>query len=240
MDASTGSVTAEASRHRLEAIQKAAVRARWAAAPIVATTLLYDVLGSSRVWALGAEVYPFAILASSLTWLAGTVLFLMWLHRAVSNTTLLGSPVSWRPAQAVSSFFIPIIGLFRPYQVVTDVYRASDPSRIADMPSYVPREGAHYRESAVERVATPRWSYPAPIGAWWTLFILRNFVGIAAFPLFGWTGVTLAKAAADIVACGLCLLVMRSINERQRELCRRLDAAEGATRRAVAGAAVAT
>jgi hypothetical protein len=236
MDASFGAASAERARRRLEGVTRAGVLARWAAVPIVITTMVSGVTHVTRsTWIrqVRGPHFPLTALASTLVSVASIVLFAMWLHRAVANTSLLGSPVAWRPAQAVTSFFIPFVGFYRPYRIVTDVYRASDPVRAPDTPSFVSKVGVHYRESAVERVVAPRWRYAAPIGAWWSVYMLKGFVGGAVSRIFGdGLTATVATLMTDMTACALCLLVMRSINARQRELCRRLEAAEGGSRAA--------
>lgn len=54
------------------------------------------------------------------------VLFLMWKHEAPKNLALLGvSNQRFPPWRAVAYYFVPISGLFRPYQVMKEIYLRS-------------------------------------------------------------------------------------------------------------------
>ncbi len=92
------------------------------------------------------------------------------------------------------------------------------------------RAEAGYREGAREGVAPPRWDLPAPILAWWVLFDARAVNGYRAG---GAGGVARAVGPEHLVrarrrscwrAGVLGVLVVRSIDARQRERCRRLEA----------------
>jgi len=61
------------------------------------------------------------------------IVFLMWVYRVYSNLYLFRvSGLTYSPGWAVGYFFIPIISLFRPYQALQEVWRASDPDVPAD------------------------------------------------------------------------------------------------------------
>ncbi len=171
--------------------------------------------------------------ASQFTWFAAGALFLMWVHRAVSNSTLLGVPLKWRSWQAVLSYVVPVVSIVLPYYVMKALFRASDPSTLRDAPMFRERAEASYRRGAREVVAPPRWSFPAPILAWWILFetrIAADMVDSAADGL----AVRAARSVCEVavtalcqLAAGiLCVLVVRSVDARQRERCRRLEAIE--------------
>ena len=54
------------------------------------------------------------------------VLFLMWKHKASKNLAPLGvSNQRFSPRWAVAYYFIPILGLFRPYQAMKEIYLRS-------------------------------------------------------------------------------------------------------------------
>ena len=96
---------------------------------------------------------------SVVLWVASAVAFLVWLHRASYNLRAFRSESSlaFTPGQAVGSFFIPFVNLFRPYAVLREVWRASDVSVTAE--SY-------------SSVAVSRGSWL--VVAWWLLFLGRN------------------------------------------------------------------
>jgi Domain of unknown function (DUF4328) len=159
---------------------------------------------------------------------AAGVLFLRWVHRAVSNAGLLGVPLKWGPGHAVLAYLVPVVSIVLPYYVMQALHRASDPLALGDAPVFRDRVEANYRDGARELLAPPRWTFPAPILAWWILFNARLVSGVivesvAGAPAGRWVG-----AFCEVAAGVLCVLVVRSVDSRQRERCRRLDAAEDA------------
>ena len=79
------------------------------------------------------------------------VLFLQWLHRLVTIARQLGSPsLAFSPGAAVWSFFIPILNLFRPYQVLRDAQATLSPDTVPEPPLRPDTEGVvGYRQMAV-------------------------------------------------------------------------------------------
>jgi hypothetical protein len=73
-------------------------------------------------------VYGSTAIALMVAYLVAIVGFLLWLHRTVANAEALGRGVrNVSPGMAVLYWFIPILNLFRPYHVVTALYRRSNP-----------------------------------------------------------------------------------------------------------------
>jgi len=104
------------------------------------------------------------LLSLVMTLLAG-VAFLSWLYRVVKNTrltvTLRSMPT---PGGAVAVWFIPIVSLFRPYDVMRTVYRAND---------------AEGRELASDWVRKMPWLMPAWWGTW-LLHLLIDRIGVGS------------------------------------------------------------
>lgn len=69
--------------------------------------------------------------AQGVLFLATAVAFLMWLYQARGNIRSLGVR---RPAYASEwaflAFLVPLMNLFRPYQVVREIWQASDPANL--------------------------------------------------------------------------------------------------------------
>jgi hypothetical protein len=66
-----------------------------------------------------------------LVYLATVVVFCFWIHRAYANLAALGNPKSrleYSPAWAVGYFFIPLLNLYVPYRVTSEIWRKSDPA----------------------------------------------------------------------------------------------------------------
>lgn len=98
-------------------------------------------------------------------YLTTVVLFLRWIHRAHRNLPALGARnLRFSSGWAVGYWFIPIISLFRPYQVIKEISKASDPS--------------------IDSADASSWQNAAPspvIGWWWAFWLISNFVGQASF-----------------------------------------------------------
>jgi hypothetical protein len=149
---------------------------------------------------------------SVVLWLASAVAFLVWLHRASSNLRAFRSEpaLEFTPGQAVGSFFIPFVNLFRPYAVLREVWRASDASVAAE--SY-------------SSVAVSRGSWL--VVAWWLLFLGRNLPAwwtaiarqMGGSPLESLISATYGALAMYVLtvpaACAAILLVVL-VGRRQR------------------------
>lgn len=83
---------------------------------------------------------------------AFAVLFLRWIYLSKRNARLLvGDSLEYTPGWAVGWFFVPIWGLWKPYQSLCETFRASHPD---------------YRDNWQQ---APR---PAILPVWWGLWIL--------------------------------------------------------------------
>lgn len=138
------------------------------------------------------------------------VAFLTWLYRARRNLPSLGIPaVRWSPGWAVAWWFIPIMSLFRPYQVVKETWQDSDPM-------IAPSE-----QPAADSSGFLRW--------WWALYLLHTTGGwvsdryaattsgtidIATASLL--TAIDVAFMIAGIGAAWLAIRMVREITARQR------------------------
>ena len=84
---------------------------------------------------------------------AAVTTFCFWIHRANRNLPVLTHHfIRFSPGWSIGWFFIPIMNLFRPYQVMDEIYRQSHP-RQAGSPL---------------------------IGVWWGLWLAGGFAGQAA------------------------------------------------------------
>jgi hypothetical protein len=131
------------------------------------------------------------------------ILFCMWIYRAHSNLPALGAlQLKYSPRWAAGAFFVPILNLFRPYQITKEIDLNSDPS--------------------------PDPQSSQLIGAWWTAWLLTNFSARAsermaskaetAESILAADYVTLGALAIEIVAAILAILVIRRITRNQETL----------------------
>lgn len=99
--------------------------------------------------AMGRIVWMAQLAALAVT--GGT--FLVWLHRVRVNVRALGvRRLRYRREWTVLGFLVPLLNAFRPYQVVREIWQASDPSTGDPM--------------AWKLVRTPR-----RLALWWGLFV---------------------------------------------------------------------
>ncbi len=85
------------------------------------------------------------------------ITFLLWIYRINKNLhALSGQPMVYTPGWSVGWFFVPIANLFKPYQVVKEIWDISH--------DYDPAS-------------------PALINMWWLLWIVSTFTGRLALKL---------------------------------------------------------
>jgi hypothetical protein len=140
-------------------------------------------------------------------WFVTAIAFLMWFHRVHRNLPALRAErLDYSPAWAIGGWFIPIINLGRPYQVMREVQRESDPARIAP-------QGAP--------------TVSLLIGWWWGAFLLSEVLvqlsmHVHSIPmeLTGIIGMTRFDILVDVlvIAAGvLAILMVRGIDRAQSE-----------------------
>jgi hypothetical protein len=142
-------------------------------------------------------------------YIATVVVFSMWIHRVSANLKPLDvSDQRFTPAWAVGWWFIPIMWLWRPYQVVKEILKGSDPYYVGD------------RAGNWEQAPVWRW-----LGWWWGIWIISGMVGTAAFRGY-WSAVTLEEireanqtgylADATFIAVSvLAIFLVKVISDRQ-------------------------
>ena len=94
------------------------------------------------------------------------VLFLMWMYRSYDNLfKLKNGEMSETPGWAVGYWFVPIVSLFKPYQVMKEIW---EETQIAVLPE------------------TEKWNVKNGyiVGAWWTLYLMSNISSYAVTFMF--------------------------------------------------------
>jgi hypothetical protein len=161
-------------------------------------------------------------------------LWLAWFRRAYLNLPALGARrLRFRPWWAVGAWLLPVFSLFRPKQVLNDVWRASDPDLPAD-------QADTWRRRPVAEL----------LGWWWLAFLASVLVrsitteavhGAADFMLLGLlperfdrfqasAGMQVVADLLTVVCALLAVAVVRRTTARQGERAARV-AASGALAR---------
>jgi hypothetical protein len=142
--------------------------------------------------------------------------FIAWFHRAYVNLTRLGARgLRASSGWAIGVWFIPILNLIRPKQLMDDIWRASDAA--------LPVAEAHGWQTA---------PVPGLLSAWWAFFLLSSFVSNISGRMLSSAETLDARASAGtvsmladggvIVAAVVAILVVRAVTSRQEERAERL------------------
>jgi Domain of unknown function (DUF4328) len=73
----------------------------------------------------------------TLTFWPTVVIFLIWFYQASANLRILqAAGVLFAPVKTAFAFFIPFVNFIMPYQIMQEIWRASDPNAVKDMRSW--------------------------------------------------------------------------------------------------------
>jgi len=139
------------------------------------------------------------------------ITFLKWIYRAYKNIQGFGTEgLRFSPGWAVGYYFIPILSLIRPVQVMSEIWRASD-----DPKNWRQRPGS--------------WL----IATWWTLFLIYTGVtqisleiALQASTNDQWTLAAVLAILGDLFSIPLSIATLRLVTEVYR---RQKTLAEGVT-----------
>ncbi|MEJ2086039.1 MAG: DUF4328 domain-containing protein, partial [Acidobacteriota bacterium] len=85
------------------------------------------------------------------------IAFLSWFYTAHKNLREVGIETKYRSGWAIGSFFIPILNLFRPYQVMKELW-----------------QGSEYLANPAGELGWQERNTGRPVGRWWTLAIVSS------------------------------------------------------------------
>jgi hypothetical protein len=162
-----------------------------------------------RVSALIRPVASWISVPLVVVYLATSVAFLMWIHRVHRNLpSLLAGPLRYSPRWAVGYFFIPILNLIRPFQVMREIWRESDPARVAAL------------GKLPDQTRTPS---AAIVGWWWASFLSMHIANQAGRPFrdvnlagpFVTLGVGMACVFIALSAATLTIVLVLRTDARQ-------------------------
>jgi hypothetical protein len=150
---------------------------------------------------VGGELIVFVLTA---------IAFLMWTYRAYKNLPALGAHnLEQSPGWAVGWYFVPFANLIKPYYVMVEIVRHSNPEGI----------GVNARASST-----------ANVGRWWAAYIISGIVGwIAGTTLSSGAashsidsmmtgvGIGMVGKAINIVAALLAILLIARVDKEQEQ-----------------------
>ena len=142
----------------------------------------------------------FGVLATFALLGCTAIAFLNWFYRAY-RATAEAEGTRYAPGQAVWTFFVPILNLFRPYQIATDIWRRSAP------PGPIETHG----HSFVILLWWVSWAFGRVCPFW--------LVGPAIQPghLSRGIGPVAIAGMAEIVSAVAAIAVVRLLDQRIRE-----------------------
>jgi hypothetical protein len=135
------------------------------------------------------------------------VVFIMWFRRAYYNLHILKAPVQFGEGWAAGSFFVPIMNLGRPYNIMTEIWRETQ--------AYLWPEDERQQFKADNSL----------IGVWWALFLIWSISSNIVARVY-WDPQSIselrdasyAEMFTDILAIpGLiaCVMVIRAVSKAE-------------------------
>jgi hypothetical protein len=153
------------------------------------STTISDV--ANQLAAMGSIEGLIALLYIAVS-LGTCISFFFWIHRAYKNLPFLGgTKLKSSPGWAIGWFFVPIAFLWKPYQVVKEIWEVSKPGLAGDSMPWQAREP----------------SLGSIIGWWWALFLISTFLGNIIFRLS-----FLAKDTGTLIAIAYISVISSIVN----------------------------
>lgn len=143
--------------------------------------------------------------------LGWNVLFLIWTHNAALNVRAFGQEgLAFTPGWCVGWWFVPVASMWKPYQALKEIWRASDPETVGTES----RHAWQLRET------------PGRFALWWSSYLGSGFIGaagggaVAVAGLHGETSpvgnaVVLASAIVSGISAYAIFGIMRDLGLRQ-------------------------
>jgi hypothetical protein len=140
--------------------------------------------------------------------LVTSICFVWWLYRCRRNLEIWAVDIQFTPKWTWLGFLIPFLNIWRPHQVVQEVWKASNP----DYPTHRSNE---WRSSLGSGLVT----------LWWVMYVLNELIGrtisypgenasLEEYSTFNW--IETVSYGVDMASAFLALLVVYKITQRQR------------------------
>ncbi|MGS4344359.1 DUF4328 domain-containing protein [Myroides odoratus] len=135
-----------------------------------------------------------------IAFIISAVTFIQWFRRAYYNLHLRVTNLSYTEGWAAGSWFVPILCLFRPYQIMRELY--------VETKALVTRKGVVINSNFTT----------STLGVWWTFWLINNVMGQFVFryaqraeTIDELTISTVTSMATNIVGVLLALLTIKVI-----------------------------
>lgn len=140
------------------------------------------------------------------------VAFIRWMWRAYENLPAVGVQVDYSLGWTVGAWFVPVLGLFRPYNIMREIWQRT------------------------QRMAYGYVTSHSLLRVWWMLFLLRSVVGLAGAAVTGIPRtvndmqtqllVLAGISLFDIPALAAAIQVIRRISDFEQQLRLQVQVAE--------------
>jgi len=138
------------------------------------------------------------------------IAYMVWMHRAYKNLAAFAYAPAHGTGWAIGAWIVPILNLFRPFQMVREIHTYSDPDR---------RFGEHVGPQAT-----------LPMGVWWATWVVANILGriearmpVDTLPELTFaTQVSIGSSLVSCVCAVLAAVVVHQATQRQAALIKRL------------------
>ena len=142
--------------------------------------------------------------------IVSAVFYIRWFRRAFFNLEQRVNDLRFDSSDVAPSFFIPFLSLYKPYQIMKEMFRRTEDYLAANVRGYMPSFKFH------------------SIGWWWALWIANTIAGQVAFRLSRKADTmdslmngTIANMVGEIIGIPLALiaiLVIQDYAEKERML----------------------
>jgi len=137
-----------------------------------------------------------------IVYIISTITFIQWFRRAYFNLHQRVNHLSQNEGWAAGSWFVPIISLYRPYQIMKELYQETKELLV--------KNGLGVNENFTTN----------SLGWWWTMWIIHNVIGqfvsrysLKAESIDELTTSTIASMFINIIGIPLALITVKVIKD---------------------------
>lgn len=149
-------------------------------------------------------LYVMAFVISAIT-------FLIWINRASANLAYMGAlGQRYSAGRAMGCWFIPIVNLFRPFQVMAEIAKGSNPK-------IDPQNLGDWKNSAESRLLRPWWATWL-LGVWVERFLMQLvFPGENVENMIAGNWFSAVMAVILVVSAALAIVLVQQIPSNQEK-----------------------